>query len=449
MSNETRITPRPRKSFGGARKGGASSLGRPSRTPPPMKRNPVMLAVSGSEISTSVLDVAALAAERLGSDLRLVSVVEPVIAYGLPHELQGEALTLDRNAREVRDEQVKKLATRAKVATARTSTEVRMGGITAEICDAVSAANATLVVVGANPQRRMRRIVTGRRAAHVLHRTDSPVLSVVPWLHSLPRKVVAAIDFSPASLFAAEIAAQLLASGGTLTLVHVVPLNLLFPATNPLAAKMRRNAENELAVIAEKLGERAPSGSTVQYRVLEGDPVAELLDLTATDGADLLALGTRSGSTLRRVFVGSVATELFQSALVSVLASPPPSAADQVALSLELSGTAVITSRNDFATVLKTFSDANAGKTATLEENDPDIGAQTQVHGYQLRGVVFDKASGDVEVMLGSATDRAVHLTRTIPKASSLTVVRLAGDSTALRIEHGSLATLVLVGATK
>jgi len=286
---------------------------------------PVLLAAAGSGDAPASCEIAQLVAKHLGAELRVVSVVEPVLVPGFPPEFRDEAMTADQASLAARAKEIKALMEREALAGVAWSSEIRLGRPAIEVCEAAQALNAEMIVVGANPQRRVRRIVSGRRAAQILHLADVPVLSVAPWLHNLPRRIVAGIDFQPASLHAAEAAAKIMQKGGTLKLVHVLPLSFIYPSPqNERDAALRARALRDLEAVAEKMRASIPEGCTIECLTLDGNAADELLNLAERDRADIVATGTRGESAIRRAFVGSVATEVFHSAMVSVLASPGP-----------------------------------------------------------------------------------------------------------------------------
>ena len=127
----------------------------------------------------------------------------------------------------------------------------------------------------------------------------------------------------PASLHAAKFAAKLMDKDATMKLVHVMQQSFIYPSPqNDRDAALRASALHDLEAIATGMRTSLPQGCTIECLTLDGNAANELLDLAERDGADLICLGTRNDSAIRRAFVGSVATEIFHSAMVSVLASP-------------------------------------------------------------------------------------------------------------------------------
>jgi nucleotide-binding universal stress UspA family protein len=423
----------------------------------PALRGPILLATRGSGDSKSAALVAQLIAARVKRDLRVISVVEPVLLAGLPTELQEAAVVLDRESLSAREKDIRSADFRQQLLPGvKWNSEVRLGQPAGEICDVAGSMDATVIVVGASPHRRMRRIIAGQRAAQILHRSTSPVLSVAPWLKSLPRKVVVGIDFNAASMRAAEAALLMLEKGGLMTLVHVMPPTFIFPSPEVADVSMRLAVKRELDKVARILRPRAGEGITIDTVLLDGEAAPQLLDFADDSGADLIAVGTQGGSAIRRAIVGSVASEVFHTALCSVLASPPGVGAAQMYVDRELRGTAVATEVRDFPAVLDSFSSRNSGRRVLLEEDDSILGAQVQVHGYTLRGAVYDRADRRVDLMLsapegetGQSAGARAHLTRSIPDVVSLAVtVDRNGNDRAMQIRHGKSQTLVLINGT-
>src|SRR5436305_649865 len=63
------------------------------------------------------------------------------------------------------------------------------------------------------------------------------------------------------------------------------------------------------------------AGLNVEHRVVEGDPVKQILGVAQETGCDLLVMGTRGVTGLSRWFTTSVAEEVVRQAPCSVLVS--------------------------------------------------------------------------------------------------------------------------------
>jgi nucleotide-binding universal stress UspA family protein len=138
-------------------------------------------------------------------------------------------------------------------------------------------------------------------------------------------------DFSPAANFAFQIACTL-AKGynARLILLHVVPASFL---TNEGMPGLYLNPP---AVTQEPLQGRfswpqpADPNLCVEYRVAENDNASEgILRLAQEADCDLIVMGTRGRSGLKRLLMGGVAEEVLRKSLCPVLTvkAPPISVA--------------------------------------------------------------------------------------------------------------------------
>jgi nucleotide-binding universal stress UspA family protein len=324
----------------------------------------------------------------------------------------------------------------------------RFGGIADEIARVARERDATLVVVSAAPHQRLNRFIAGERAVQVLRGSTVPVLSVPPGFSTLPRNIVVAVDFSPASVRAAQVALLLLGKGGTLTLIHILsPLLGDAPLRDATGGDPANAVQTLFGRLRDELRLYVPDGTTIETRV-RIDKDAEGIVACATDiGADLIAVGTHGPRLLERIFVGSVAARVVHTAAQTVLAVPPPSAAEALELWLRITGTATSTRPRDWTEALDTFSRRNKGRQVTIEIDDPHIGAQVLARGV-FAGATYDRNDQRVEVMVGQGDDVHRHVMHSIPSVESIAMTTdERGGSEVLELRHGLGHTLVFVTA--
>jgi nucleotide-binding universal stress UspA family protein len=294
----------------------------------------------------------------------------------------------------------------------------------------------------------MNRIIGGERAVHTLRSSSVPVVSVPPGFAALPRSVVVAVDFSPASVRAAQTALLLLPPGGTLSLLHVIP-PLLGDA--PLRDAEGRDpadaVQSMFGRLRDELRPYAPPDVTIETLVRTDDDIDGILAGAAAVGADVIAVGTHGPRLVERLFVGSVASSVLHSATQTVLAAPPPSAAEALDLWLRITRTATSDAPLEWAGALDEFTRRNKGRRVAVEVDDPELGAQMLGRGA-LVGVTYDPNDQRVEIMLGDAHRARRHLMHSIPRVESIamTTEDRSGNE-ALELRHGGGHTLVLVGS--
>ena len=134
-------------------------------------------------------------------------------------------------------------------------------------------------------------------------------------------RVLAAVDLSERSIFAARHAARLAATyEAKLTLALVIDAVMLPTSMVPYAEaevptvdfeELQRKAEKDLADLADHLQDEVPAlRGHVEIRVEVGHPVRDLVEMIETTGVDLLVLGSHGRTGVERFLMGSVAEQL-------------------------------------------------------------------------------------------------------------------------------------------
>jgi nucleotide-binding universal stress UspA family protein len=413
----------------------------------PALRGPVLLATDGTSQRGATVVAARLIAERLGVAMEVVSVLEPQMIYGVA--LGGTPVyvpEVEDARRANRTAAVLDFVARFSGAEPAPAVHLRFGGIADEIARVARDRSATLIVIGAAPHQRLTRVVAGDRAVHVLRSSQVPVLSVQPGFAALVRNAVVGIDFSPASIRAAQNALLLLGDGGTLTLVHV--LSPLF-GDAPIHDVAGRDPADAIQTLFGRLRDElrpyVPNDVTIETRIKIDYGADGLVATASGTGADLVAIGTHGPTLLERMFVGSVASSVLHAAPQTVLAVPPPPSPEAMELWLRITGTATSTRPCDWGTALDEFTARNIGRSAAIEVDDPEIGAQMLGRG-SLAGVTYDPQDRRVEIMMGRADPARYHLMHSIPNVESIAISADARRaSEVLGIRHGGGHTLVLV----
>ena len=92
----------------------------------------------------------------------------------------------------------------------------------------------------------------------------------------------------------------------------------------------------------------------------------------------------------------------------------------------------------EWAAELDAFTKRNVGRLASLEVDDPDLGAQSQERDYPFLGATWDHHDERVEIMLGDFEGVRRHLTRGIAGVTAVDVMQDdQGRDAVLRIGHG------------
>lgn len=181
------------------------------------------------------------------------------------------------------------------------------------------AREADLIVVGAHRRQTLRDAFVGTTSERVTRTSGRPVLvanseTCQPW-----RKVFIATDLSETSAYAACRAHALgLLDGAEVTFVH---------AHEPSGGRDDEETgqdpnptHHEVMRFIQELGLESVRCSV---RLVAGPPAQAIAGAVEDAKPDLLVLGTRGLSRVKRLFLGSVAQELMGGLEIDVLAVPP------------------------------------------------------------------------------------------------------------------------------
>lgn len=177
------------------------------------------------------------------------------------------------------------------------------------------ASDADLVVVGHRCDSQMS-MMLGSTANYVLHHASCPVVVVRGIQPTPPRKVVVGVDHhhadaSPNESVRALQWAYRLPGVEEIRVIHAWSL---YPyAWDISGAVVNAASEFEAAAhrVIESVSESAgppPADAHVRFEVVEGLPAKSLVD--ASNGADLVVVGTRGRGGFRELLLGSTSTEV-------------------------------------------------------------------------------------------------------------------------------------------
>lgn len=143
------------------------------------------------------------------------------------------------------------------------------------------------------------------------------------------RKLLAAVDFSPASEAVLERAAELAeAFSAELTVLHVATPDPDFvgyeagpDVVREARARELRWEHRALQASAEKLRKR---GISTKALLIQGPSVAKILEEAGRLGVDAIVLGTHGHGVLRQLLLGSVSSGVVKGSDVPVHLVPSP-----------------------------------------------------------------------------------------------------------------------------
>jgi nucleotide-binding universal stress UspA family protein len=416
------------------------------RVPSSTAEAPILIASDGRPQSDAAIIAAKLAA-RDACGIRAVMVLEPmpIVAPEVQfiHVAEIEATRRETLVGEL-DAQLHR------VAGVDTSWpfEVRVGDPALEIAHAAAEHKAKLIITGLGRHRVLDRVFGDETAIHLLRIARVPVLAVPADFAVLPTRIIAAIDFSDASVRAMWEAIALAGEGAHLYLIHAIPREVTGAVWESWAKEYRADVETRLAAMRREIEHKG--GMSVETMVVEGDPAHEVLAFAKTIGADLIATGSHGHGYISRMLLGSVSTKILRGAHCAVLGVPhrpepvkegPAGRVDGPVLGQDVLHVPV----HQWSLKLGEFTKRNAGRRGNLEVDDPEIGAQAQIRDYPLLGATYDHNDARVELMFGELGYDGRHFTRSIGDIRSVDIVQDAnGRDAALRIAHGAGQSLLV-----
>jgi len=290
--------------------------------PYPIGGGPVLVASDGADaISEALCRAGRYAASALGGSLAVLGVVDPLPAVAAGSEVVPVSADLDASRMRSLHQELERAVSVAAAGDPSWPIEILLGSPPRVLAREAVHRQASLLVMGIGRHNPLDRLFGAETTLATLRESPVPILAVGPHYPACPQQVVVGLDFSVASLQAAQLALRLLGPGGHLALVHVRP-RFEEPSADWQAwdADYSRTLPPLLAQVRAEL--EIPEGITVETVVVRGDPAPALLAYAQQVGADLVAVGTQRHSFVERLLVGSVATRVLRHARCGVLAVP-------------------------------------------------------------------------------------------------------------------------------
>jgi nucleotide-binding universal stress UspA family protein len=292
----------------------------------------VLVPLDGSPFGESVLSLAGDIAERMGSNLELVTVNPPDRHPDIPAGMVAEiASARGEGARAYLDMQAQELHRRFEVAV---YAAVLDGPVSSAIAEHVRHDLPELIVMSTHGRSGSSRLFLGSVADRLLRQLHCPFVLAKPGslgeLPALPRILVPLDGSSLAESVLDAVARFFPCDRATLRLVRVVPPAEVLPVgtSMPLPHMVPYLMEARLAGANAYLERTAAKlrrmGWHVEHEVItDWHPSAAVLRSAADHRCDLIALATRGLSGVERIFLGSVADKVIRGAAVPVLVVNP------------------------------------------------------------------------------------------------------------------------------
>jgi len=235
-------------------------------------------------------------------------VYPPFLAQDIVEEAQ---YSLDTAVRTVRDAGIKDV-----------SGVLLTGPASKEIVELLEKERFDLCVIGTQGRTGFARVMLGSVAEKVVRHAPCSVLAVHaggevrPFAH-----ILVPTDLSPGAEHAADMAAQLVAPDGQITLLHVVDVLVPFTVEVRLVG-LQADLDKRGAEAVERAAEalRRKTSARVAARSLSGPPSSRTLEILDADSTiDLVVMGSEGRTGIKRVLLGSVAEKAVRHARCPVL----------------------------------------------------------------------------------------------------------------------------------
>lgn len=289
-----------------------------------------IIGTDGSSCAQVAVDLAAALPWPDGSVLRIVAVLDPMSFYG-PFVGFAPGVGQTEEALETSLESVVAVAAQQLAQEGRTvDHRVLMGRPSTVLRDEAGLFGADLIIVGSRGHGRVANMLLGSVSAEVVDHAPCPVLLA---RGTSLEHVVFAHDGSETAFGAEHVLRTWpIFQHARIDVVSVADSaqgwDVMLAADAGVPAEQVGALQNESRRQHEHIAESAvrrmsSEGHESEMVVPYGDPAHLVLTMAAQHGADLIVLGTRGNTGLKRLLLGSVARNVLTHAHCSVLVVPP------------------------------------------------------------------------------------------------------------------------------
>jgi nucleotide-binding universal stress UspA family protein len=283
----------------------------------------IVCGIDASTHAGSALRVASALAQRLSLRLILVHAIPvptPDLLLTAPTRMPAPVEEIDLLGREAGERLLSEAADAHDDVTAHRRLEI--GSAAERLRTVACEEEAQFVVVGSHGDGAPRAAIIGSISAAVIRDAPCPVVVVPPKMAGPPlqgERIVCGVrggEDGPPAIIAARLARAL---DLPLTLSHVLPPRP--ESADPVPAgglpptfdhRLEATPRHELGMVHDLLQTADPKRSDVQLR--SGDPVEQLVALSASARAVLLVVGSRGSGPLRGGVLGPVSREIVRRA---------------------------------------------------------------------------------------------------------------------------------------
>ena len=285
----------------------------------------ILAATDLSAPARHAVERAALVAKDARTALHLVHVISNPVLGRLRRLLEEPQDDVELRLRRKIDQDVARLGEHLAQAYGVTAAaDVVTGDLIASIVGHAAASRAGLLVLGARGASFMRHLMLGSTAERLVRKSDRPLLVVKEPPHERYRRVMVAVDFSPSSLSALDLA-RAVAPHADLVLLHAydVPYEDRMQAADvpeeTLWHYRRAARQRALQDMQAFLGSVGLTATDLQTVLVKGDPTHCIIEQEQELDCDLIVVGKQGETKAEEFLLGSVTKHVLQRSRSDVL----------------------------------------------------------------------------------------------------------------------------------
>lgn len=276
-----------------------------------------LVPVDFSDITNPLLKTVKLAAQKHNAEVHLLHVISPVVYLPYPETLGVSVIDIEI-IEEIEKEKKREAEEKLKglkdfLSPLKVETHIEIGEAADVILEYEEKLNPDIVFLGSHKKGLIEKILIGSTTEKVVKHGKSSDFVIKGKEVTFSKSVVVAYDFSETAQKAVEFALKFLEPFDVkVKLLHInEPLEL--PLIERLKEHFHERFSQEKIKILEEISRRFKNlGKETEVIFREGEsPVKEILDLVNNaEDVELLIIGSRGLSGLKRIILGNTASKL-------------------------------------------------------------------------------------------------------------------------------------------
>jgi len=286
----------------------------------------ILVPVDFSDITNVVLRVVRTIAKTHSGEVVLLNAVSPAIYIPYPSGLSVDVIDvkilqeIEENKKKEAEERLKGLLEFLKPLNTRIVVDV--GDPRDLILDVEEKENPDLLVIGSHKKGLVEKILIGSTAEKIVKHCLKPILVIKGFEPTFTKKVLIAYDFSKTAEKTIDYALSFLKPFKVMVEILHIEEPIDIPLVERIGEAIYEKYKEEKRKYMERIKERfEEEGFEVTTNIVSGkDPADEIVRYIQRDeDIELLIMGSRGLSGLKRILLGSTSTEVFRKVEIPIL----------------------------------------------------------------------------------------------------------------------------------